>query len=163
MVDALNTDDNPVRWEEVGVFVDTPIIRGNRRDGSFLEGRERHDYARRATLNNITWRIAQIIRHTYPLRLGDALKALECCGEMHKFLNPMQTMDYDPEGGSRDLAYDMETVGILTQGVIFNKKTGPRNFILGCSTLARLYRRLGRASEDQEMSVLGPIHRKMAR
>ncbi|KAG6916993.1 hypothetical protein DXG01_004338 [Tephrocybe rancida] len=152
MVDALNTSD-PVRWEEVGVFEDTPFRSGHLRDGSALQGRDRHDYARRTTLGDITWRIATIIRFTYPLHLKEALKALECCREMHQYLNPTQTLDYDPEADGRDVSYDMETIRILTQGIIINKRTGPRNFVLGSSTLARLYRRLGRAAEAQEMFV----------
>ncbi|KAG6916987.1 hypothetical protein DXG01_004331 [Tephrocybe rancida] len=49
------------------------------------------------------------------------------------------------------LYYDTETVKMLHNGIIYHKKVGPRNFMLACCALVRLYRRIGRAQEAQEM------------
>ncbi|KAG6890041.1 hypothetical protein C0995_012498 [Termitomyces sp. Mi166 len=148
MFRVLTTDDNVSRWEEYGICNDVIYPSQNDLDSRNLVG---------------PWRIATILRYTYPLRLGEALEPLEVCWETTKINHPEILEDTDPvlriylatareqRGGEFD--YDTETVKMLGPKIIYHPRLGPRNFVLALCTLARLYRRLGRAQEAHEMLV----------
>ncbi|KAF8066716.1 hypothetical protein FPV67DRAFT_1449870 [Lyophyllum atratum] len=161
MFEQLKSEDH-IRWEELGVCQDVPIPHTKiLRKSDDLQGKERHEYVRNRVFDIVTWRIARLLRYTHPIRLGEAVDALEYGWKVHQWMNPGQPPHYDViysiflatarERRGGDSSYHEKTLEILPLRILADPRVGRRNFILGCCTLARLYRHLGRDAEDQMM------------